>query len=54
MPKYLDKDGLEEFFDDIKDLVHGPSYSQLSSWMDTHPDVISSAIATDVTDATDN
>lgn len=54
MPKYLDKDGLEEFFDDIKDLVHGPSYSQVSNWMDAHPDVLSSAIATDVTDATDN
>ena len=54
MPKYLDKDGLEEFFDNIKDLVHGPSYSQVSNWMDAHPDVLSSAIAADVADATDN
>lgn len=54
MPKYLDKAGLEEFFDNIKDLVHGPSYSQVSNWMDAHPDVLSSAIAADVADATDN
>lgn len=54
MPKYLDKDGLEEFFDNIKDLVHGPSYSQVSNWMDAHPDVLSSAIAADVIDATEN
>lgn len=54
MPKYLDKAGLEELFDDIKDLVHGPSYLQLSNWMDAHPDVLSSLISTNVIDATEN
>lgn len=40
MPKYLDGDGLEEFFNEIKNLIHGPSYTQVANWMDSHPEVL--------------
>lgn len=40
MPKYLDDEGLGIFFNEIKNLIHGPSYTQVANWMDSHPEVL--------------
>lgn len=38
MTKYLDDSGLEHFFNNIKGLIHSPSYQQISTYLDQHPE----------------
>lgn len=38
MTKYLDNSGLERFFDNIKGLMRGPSYQQVATYLDAHPE----------------
>ena len=38
MTKYLDNSGLEHFLDNIKGLMRGPSYQQIETYLDAHPE----------------
>lgn len=45
MTKYLDDTGLEHFFDNIKDLTRGPSYQQVASYLNAHPESLNDPVA---------
>lgn len=45
MADYLDDTGLERFFDNIKNLMHGPSYQQVASYLNAHPESLNDPVA---------
>lgn len=45
MTYYLDDTGLERFFDNVKNLMHGPSYQQVVSYLNAHPESLNDPVA---------
>lgn len=45
MTKYVDKDGLNRFFDNIKDLSRGPSYQQVKNYLDSNPESLDQPVS---------